>query len=126
MIASLALILLCQLAGEAMVRAVGLPMPGPVIGLVLLLVLLLARDRIKPLARGPLRDGGVETASHGLLAHLSLLFVPVGVGVITHLDLIAAHGPRLALAVLGSTLIGLAVSAWVLQLLLSRGREVQR
>jgi putative effector of murein hydrolase LrgA (UPF0299 family) len=43
MIASLSLILLCQLAGEALVRGLSLPMPGPVIGLIFLLLLLLAR-----------------------------------------------------------------------------------
>ena len=53
MIASLSLILLCQLAGEVFVRSLGLPMPGPVIGLMLLLVLLLARDRFAALAREP-------------------------------------------------------------------------
>jgi holin-like protein len=53
MIASLSLILLCQLAGEVVVRGFALPMPGPVIGLVLLLGLLLARDRFAVLARGP-------------------------------------------------------------------------
>ena len=54
MIASLSLILLCQLAGEVIVRGLGLPMPGPVLGLMFLLLLLLARDRLKILARGPL------------------------------------------------------------------------
>jgi hypothetical protein len=60
MIASLSLILLCQLAGEVLVRGLGLPMPGPVIGLMLMLVLLLARDRFAVLARGPLQGDGVE------------------------------------------------------------------
>jgi holin-like protein len=92
MIASLSLILLCQLAGEIIVRGLVLPMPGPVLGLMFLLLLLLARDRFAILARGPLRDGGVENASRGLLANLSLLFVPAGVGVVQKLDLIAAHG----------------------------------
>src|ERR1700681_4724586 len=92
MIASLSLILLCQLAGEVMVRGLGLPMPGPVIGLLLLLVLLVARDRFAVLARGPLQGDGVEDASRGLLANLSLLFVPAGVGVVQKLDLVAAHG----------------------------------
>ncbi len=68
MIASLSLILLCQLAGEVFVRGLGLPMPGPVIGLMLLLVLLLARDRFAVLARGPLQGDGVESASRVLLA----------------------------------------------------------
>ena len=66
MIASFSLILLCQLAGEAFVRGLGLPMPGPVIGLMILLVLLLARDRCNLLARGPLQGDGVESASRGL------------------------------------------------------------
>ena len=92
MIASLSLILLCQLAGEIIVRGLVLPMPGPVLGLLFLLLLLLARDRFSILARGPLRDDGVESASRGLLANLSLLFVPAGVGVVQKLDLIAAHG----------------------------------
>lgn len=83
MIASLSLIL---------VRGLGLPMPGPVLGLMFLLLLLLARDRLKILARGPLAGGGVENTSRGLLAHLSLLFVPAGVGVVQKLDLVAAHG----------------------------------
>ena len=92
MIASLSLILLCQLGGEVFVRALTLPVPGPVVGLLLLLVLLLARDRFGVLARGPLQQDGVESASRGLLAHLSLLFVPAGVGVVQKLDLIAEHG----------------------------------
>jgi holin-like protein len=92
MIASLSLILLCQLGGEVFVRALTLPVPGPVVGLLLLLVLLLARDRFRVLARGPLQQDGVESAGRGLLAHLSLLFVPAGVGVVQKLDLIAEHG----------------------------------
>ena len=50
MIASV--LLLCQLVGEVIVRGFALPMPGPVVGLMLLLLLLLARDRFAPLARG--------------------------------------------------------------------------
>ncbi|GLR97023.1 tetrahydromethanopterin S-methyltransferase subunit G [Bradyrhizobium liaoningense] len=52
MLASLGLILLCQLIGEAVVRGLGLPLPGPVLGLLLLLVLLLARDRFALLVPG--------------------------------------------------------------------------
>src|SRR5258708_14595186 len=92
MIASLSLILLCELGGEVIVRGLALPMPGPVVGLLFLLLLLLARDRFSILARGPLQDDGVENASRDLLANLSLLFVPAGVGVVQKLDLVAAHG----------------------------------
>ena len=92
MIASLSLILLCQLIGEVIVRGLNWPMPGPVLGLMFLLLLLLARDRFALLASGPLRDGGVENASRVLLANLSLMFVPAGVGVVQKLDLLAEHG----------------------------------
>jgi holin-like protein len=109
MIASLSLILLCQLAGESFVRGTGLPMPGPVIGLMLLLLLLLMRDRFTVLARGPLQDGGVETASRGLLANLSLLFVPAGVGVVQKLDLIIDHG----IAFLGVLVISVLITLLV-------------
>ncbi|PDT75190.1 CidA/LrgA family protein [Bradyrhizobium sp. C9] len=92
MIASLSLILLCQLVGEVAVRALAVPVPGPVVGLVLLLLLLLARDRFPALARGPLGNDGVESTSRGMLANLSLLFIPAGVGVVQKLDLLAEHG----------------------------------
>jgi len=110
MIASLSLILLCQLVGEVVVRSLGLPLPGPVLGLVLLLLLLLARDRFAVLARGPLQGDGVESASRGLLANLSLLFVPAGVGVVQKLDLIAEHGLAIAAVLAISVIVTLLVT----------------
>jgi putative effector of murein hydrolase LrgA (UPF0299 family) len=125
MIASLSLILLCQLAGEVIVRGLILPMPGPVVGL-LFLLLLLARDRLKVLARGPLQGDGVENASRGLLANLSLLFVPAGVGVVQKLDLIAAHGIAfvavLAISVV-VTLLATVATFLVASRLMARGRS---
>jgi holin-like protein len=126
MIASLSLILLCQLAGEVFVRALGLPMPGPVIGLMLLLLLLLMRDRFAMLARGPLQDGSVESTSRGLLANLSLLFVPAGVGIIQKLDLIVDHGIAFLGVLVISVLITLLVTVATFLLasrLLTRKRE---
>ena len=124
MIASLSLILLCQLAGEVIVRGLGLPVPGPVVGLMFLLILLLARDRFAVLARGPLREDGVENASRGLLAHLSLLFVPAGVGVVQKLDLVAAHGIAFAGVLSVSMVVTLLVTVatfLVASRLMSRG-----
>jgi putative effector of murein hydrolase LrgA (UPF0299 family) len=110
MIASLSLILLCQLAGEVIVRGLGLPMPGPVLGLLFLLLLLLGRDRFAILARGPLQGDGVESASRGLLAHLSLLFIPAGVGVVQKLDLLAEHGIAIVLILAVSVVVTLLVT----------------
>jgi holin-like protein len=103
-----ALLLLCQSAGEALSRGAQLPLPGPVIGLLLLWALLAV-----PAVRAP-----VAAAAEPLLQHLSLLFVPVGVGVMTHMALISQYGPRMLLALLLSTWIGLAVTALVLRALL--------
>jgi holin-like protein len=104
----LALLLLFQAAGEGLVYALALPFPGPVIGLALLLPAL-GWSRI----REP-----IEAAASILLAHLSLLFVPIGVGVITHLEMVSRYGMQLLGVLLVSTWFGLAVTAWVLHHLL--------
>ena len=125
MIASLSLILLCQLTGEVAVRALGLPMPGPVLGLLFLFLLLLARDRFLVLAHGPLQGGGVEGVSRGLLAHLSLLFIPAGVGVVQNLDVLAAHGVAILLILAISVVVTLLVTVatfLVASRLMMRGR----
>jgi holin-like protein len=126
MIASLSLILLCQLAGEVIVRGLVLPMPGPVLGLLFLLLLLLARDRFAVLARGPLQGDGVESASRVLLANLSLLFVPAGVGVVQKLDLVAEHGVAIAAVLAISVVLTLLVTVatfLVASRLLARGQS---
>ena len=126
MIASLSLILLCQLAGEVIVRGLALPMPGPVVGMLILLLLLLARDRFALLARGPLQGDGVEGASRGLLAHLSLLFIPAGVGVVQKLDLLAEHGIAILLILAASVVITLLVTVatfLVASRLMARGEQ---
>ncbi len=126
MIASLSLILLCQLTGEVFVRGLGLPMPGPVVGLLLLLLLLLARDRLVVLARGPLQGDGVESVSRGLLAHLSLLFIPAGVGVVQKLDLLAEHGIAILAVLAISVVITLLVTVTTFRVanrFLARGQE---
>jgi holin-like protein len=127
MIASLSLILLCQLAGEVIVHGLVLPVPGPVLGLVFLLLLLLARDRFAVLARGPLQGDGVENASRGLLAHLSLMFVPAGVGVVQKLDLVAAHGIAIAVVLALSvvmTLLATVATFLGVSRLMVRGRSL--
>lgn len=106
----LALLLLLQMAGEGLARLLRLPVPGPVLGLLLLLLLL----------RWPAPRVAVGAAAEVLLAHLSLLFVPVGVGVITQLDVALQHGAALVAAIVVSTWVGMAVTAWLLRRLLVR------
>ena len=110
MIASLSLILICQLIGEVIGRGLRLPLPGPVLGLALLFIALITRDHLPALARGPLRVGEVEGVSKGMLAHLSLLFVPAGVGVVQQLDLIAQRGLAIFGILAASVLVTLLVT----------------
>ncbi len=104
----IAWLLALQAAGELLARAFALPFPGPVIGLLLLLLAL----------RSPAVQGCVGAAADFLLAHLSLLFVPVGVGVMTHLGLLTVYGGRVAAVIILSTWVGLWVTAWTLRRLL--------
>ncbi len=80
-------------------------------GMALFFALLIARDHFTALARGPLRDNAVEGTSKGMLAHLSLLFVPAGVGVVQNLDLLAQRGVAIALVLAASVVVTLLVTA---------------
>lgn len=108
----LALFLLLQAAGEALAHGLGLPFPGPVLGLAML---------VPVLGFGPVR-AWAQAGADALLGHLSLLFIPVGVGVISHLDLVTRHGLRLLVVIVLSTWLGLAVTALVLRALLPAQR----
>lgn len=104
MIAAILVILGFQLAGEVVTRAFDLSLPGPVLGMAGLLVTFLLVPRSEVLVR---------PVAQGLLSHLSLLFVPAGVGVVAHLPLLRQEGVALALALLLSTAAAIAVGAWV-------------
>ena len=113
----LAWLLVFQSMGELLARGLSLPFPGPVIGMLLLLPALQFESVQKP----------VSSCADFLLAHLSLLFVPVGVGVMTHLGLVADYGLRMLLVVVVSTLIGLTVTVLGLNWLQRRrARPMQR
>jgi holin-like protein len=87
MILSLTVILICQLVGEVVVRGSGLPLPGPVLGMVLLLAILALRDRFRAAVAPPGQEGPLEATGKGLLANLSLLFVVSGMALAASLVL---------------------------------------
>jgi holin-like protein len=102
MIEAFTLLVLLQLVGDIAAHLSGLPVPGPVIGLVLLIGILAWRDA---------PPGALEPTADGLLSHLSLMLVPAGVGVVAQSSQLAAHGAAIALVVTVSTLATLAVTA---------------
>jgi holin-like protein len=112
MIGALTTLLLCQLAGEILVRALHLPIPGPVLGMVLLFAGLVLRQREAPAPLGATADA--------LLGNLGLLFVPAGVGVVLYLPLLARDWAPISLAVLAGTLLAIAATGRLAQALLRR------
>ncbi|MBK1660159.1 CidA/LrgA family protein [Paracraurococcus ruber] len=112
MIAALTALLTCQLLGEVLVRALHLPVPGPVLGMVLLFAALLARGRAVP--------GELGATADALLGNLGLLFVPAGVGVVLYLPLLARDWAPVSLAVLAGTLLAIAATGRLAQALLRR------
>ena len=103
-------LLALQSLGELISHGLNLPFPGPVVGMVLLLLALNWSFVREP----------VRACAEVLLSHLSLLFVPVGVGVMTHLGLLHEHGWRMLLVIVLSTWAGLVVTALVLRALWRR------
>lgn len=98
-------LLVYQLIGEAVSTAFDLPLPGPVLGMALLFVSLVLK--------GSLPDGMKATAQ-GILSHLSLLFVPAGVGVMMHLHLIKDEWQAISVALIVSTVLTIAVTGAVM------------
>ncbi|MEL6435872.1 MAG: CidA/LrgA family protein [Pseudomonadota bacterium] len=104
------IIFTCQLAGEALVAYFGLPMPGPVAGMVILLVGLLIK--------GGLPDD-LATVSDALLKNLSLLFVPAGTGIIVHMALLGDDLVPITVTLIASTLLAIVVTGLLAQSLMN-------
>ncbi len=102
MIEALAILLLCQLAGEVLVQVSGIPVPGPVMGMVLLFLGLWLRGPIPE----PLRHTGQT-----LISHLALMFVPAGVGVMLYFERVSQEWLAILIALLISTLLTITVTA---------------
>ncbi|WP_111494634.1 CidA/LrgA family protein [Marinobacter bohaiensis] len=96
------ILLVYQLVGEVIVRLFDLPIPGPVMGMLLLFLSLLLRGKVDP---------SMDTAARGLLSHLSLLFIPAGVGMMVYFSRILDEWLPIALALVLSTAITMAATA---------------
>ncbi|CAH0991164.1 hypothetical protein SIN8267_01266 [Sinobacterium norvegicum] len=107
MIRHLSIILACQLLGEIIARALALPLPGPVLGMIVFLLLLIWR---------PAYAEQINSTAQGLLSHLSLLFVPAGVGVVGHIQTLGSSVGIIMLAIVVSTVASIVVSVYAFTL----------
>ena len=116
MLNSIFIILLFQLLGEFIQKVFELSIPGPVIGLIFLLSVMLITKKINK------QDTGFETklvnSAENLLTYLPLLFIPVGVGVVMHLSLLEENLVSVILIIIIGTLLTLALTGFVFEKLL--------
>ncbi|MDE2265782.1 MAG: CidA/LrgA family protein [Alphaproteobacteria bacterium] len=103
----------CQLAGTALQILFALPVPGAVIGMLLLFVALLVRRNI---------PAGLQLTSLTLLRYLPLLFVPAGVGVMQQFGLLKREWLPISASLIGSIIITIAFTGLVMQFCLRRSR----
>jgi holin-like protein len=114
LVRGLAILLGFQFVGEVLSRWLTVPIPGSVLGMALLLV---------ALAAGAVRLAWIEEAAELLLAHLALFFIPAGVGVMVHFELLQAQWLPVVVAMVVSTFVVMAVTGWVEGYLSRRGQR---
>lgn len=115
MLQTFAILLVFQSIGEVFSYALGLPVPGPVVGMILLFLWLAIDDRILPVIQGTTAE---------LLKHLSLLFVPAGVGIMAHGSVIGGEWMPIVAALVVSTWLAIATTALVTRALMRHDGEV--
>ncbi len=101
----LSVLLLYQLMGEVTVRWLGIPVPGPVLAMIMLFISLVIKGST---------PASLQSSANTILSHLSLLFIPAGVGIMVHFERLQNEWLPISIAVLFSTVITLVFSASVM------------
>ncbi|MFT5420036.1 MAG: holin-like protein [Candidatus Endobugula sp.] len=103
----LTLLLVYQLLGEVLSRLLQIPIPGPVLGMLLLFFSLFFFKKTKKI---------IGKSSSAILSHLSLLFIPAGVGLMTHFGRLEKEWLPISIAIFLGAIISFVVTAWLMQL----------
>ena len=106
MLAAITTLLVYQLVGEVLVQFFALPVPGPVLGMFLLFLSLWVKRSIPE---------ELHTTANTILQHLSLLFVPAGVGVMVHFARVSGEVVPIVVSILASTALAIAAAALTMQ-----------
>lgn len=102
LVPAFAIILLFQLIGEVISRGAHLPLPGPVLGMVFMVVGLSVSRRLADI---------ITPVAQGILRYLALMFVPVGVGIVASMPILREHWVALSASIIVSTLLAIVVGA---------------
>ena len=114
MLRSIFVIFFYQLLGEFIKKFFEIRIPGPVIGLILLLVTLIFLKKFKKTAINNLKADVINTSNY-ILSYLSLLFVPIGVGVVMHLSYLENNLFRVLIIVFISTILTIGGTAFLME-----------
>jgi holin-like protein len=104
----------CELLGEFLRAALHLPVPGAVVGMILLAAGVALRDCKKTPAETAPETSSLDRTAGTLLDHMGLLFVPAGVGIIAQASLLREEWKPIVIAVVGSTVLSLLVTGFVM------------
>ena len=114
MLRAIFIIFFFQLLGEAIKKFFEMRIPGPVLGLILLLVFLIFLKRFKTAAITNLKEDVINTSNY-ILNYLSLLFVPIGVGVVMHLSYLENNLFKVLIIVFISTILTIGLTAFLME-----------
>ena len=110
----LLILMLCQLVGEIVVIICQLPVSGPILGMFILFTILVIKGGA---------NKSLSQTSHILISHLSLLFIPAGVGIIAYLELFKSNWVGVIIVITMSTCITLICTAWTMQLVMKKNPD---
>ena len=114
MLRAIFVIFFFQLLGEAIKKFFEMRIPGPVLGLILLLIVLIFLKKFKTVAITNLKDDVINTSNY-ILNYLSLLFVPIGVGVVMHLSYLENNLFKVLIIVFISTILTIGLTAFLME-----------
>lgn len=114
MLNALAILLVFQLAGEVLVQWLALPVPGPLVGMLMLFAVMLARSSL---------PDALRATTNAILQHLMLLFIPAVTGVIVYFDRVGGEWLPFVVAGVGGAAITMAVTAVTFRLMLARRKR---
>ena len=116
MLRSFFIILLYQLVGETLQKFFNIIIPGPVIGLVLLLITFIFIKKFKDKKVLQIKKDVIKTGNI-IVSHLSLLFIPIGVGVVMHISYLGENLFQVFAVIVIGTLLTVAFTAKIMELL---------
>jgi holin-like protein len=113
MLKSLFIIFFYQLLGEAIQKIFEINIPGPVIGLILLLLSFIIFSKKLTHSKKIIKE--ISVTSNQIINYLSLLFVPIGVGVVMHINYLGDNLFKIFSIIIIATLATLVFTAFVME-----------